>query len=328
MTDNLPESHGSDLEVSRFDPAVFTDAGLDRLRSFNGADLKELAQEVGRDGGNAFAHIRKCAGLVAWAGWFKFSSHEYVDFVADLAGALGFESDTVLKWRREVVKSKKLPVPGVAKVRSDAAIASRKPAGQTASAGQPSGKSAPIPATFTEVPSKKSEGGEPRGDGLLGQRGRSDSDSGAGTRLPSSGPLPEPSPVAPQGVDDAGGSGNTPATPDENPLSSGVAAILNERDVIGYLQGHTDAEVRAIGAPFRLAWENEIRRWATLLGISPASLLRGEDGKAAVTERRRKTNLVEPNPSMPSPLRQGTVSRPPASSNGKREVTPMFKGGK
>lgn len=327
--------------------ALFEDPAL--ILRWDDAFLRTVAANLGREGGSILAQLRRATGLVAWAGWHRFDGKPYEEFIAGIADSLGVTVRTVRNWREAVVKSDSLAIPAVPAQRKREA-AGRKTAGQGQGDTTLSTKSAPIPAASRVAPPKKSEEGGQRSARENDPARESAETPGLTTGPPSSDPLPELPPVAPPGVDDADGSGNLsgggagasgqarlPASPPppgpitEDPIPV-VAAILDrvtEDVVIRWLAARSDQEVKSIGAPYRSTWETEVRRWAILLGISPASLLRGEIGKEAESKRRRrKAKLVEADPQAPSPLRQGTISRPPASSNGHREVTPMFKGGK
>lgn len=197
MTSNLPaERQDSTPALLGGQAALFENPA--QLLDLSDVDLKELAVLFGRHGSSVFAQVRAQAGLLAWAGWFRFGEVTYATFLLGLARDLGVQPDTLMKWRRDVVKERKLAVPGVVKARSDAAKEGHKAAGQTAGAGWSSGKSKPIPATSKETPAKKSEGvspdpaqaGELRGPTIT----PSDPPSGGAELQAPAGPTDEPPP--------------------------------------------------------------------------------------------------------------------------------------
>lgn len=159
MTSNLPvERPESTPALLGGQAALFENPA--QLLDLDDVALKELAVLFGRHGASVFAQVRAQAGLLAWAGWFRFGEVTYSAFLLGLSKDLGIQPDTLMKWRRDVVKDRKLAVPGVVKARSDAAKEGHKTAGQTAGAGRSSGKTAPIRATSKEVPLEPSGGAE------------------------------------------------------------------------------------------------------------------------------------------------------------------------
>lgn len=245
----------------------------DDLLALEIVDLRKLAADVGAVAVGFLAQLRYRVGLLAWAGWHRFSSRDYTEFVAALASDAGVSTRTVEVWRDAQVKDRGLSVP--------AAVTARKRperdrcAGQRATFEDSSNFSDPkvIPAASTMAPVQMSGGGPVGEENLPGQR------------HPPTTPLEvEPEPAAPNT--------DLPGSPDPafqrplNPPELNARPDLTEQAVLVWLQGHRDQEVRAIGSPFRPAWETEIRRWADLLGVGAGP------------------------PAPGSSRRQGTISRP------------------
>lgn len=268
--------------------------------------LKELAVLFGRHGASVFAQVRAQAGLLAWAGWFRFGEVTYSAFLLGLSKDLGVQPDTLMKWRRDVVRERRLPVPGVVKARSDAAKEGHKTAGQPSGAGRSSGKSKPIPATSKEVPAESSAGG---GSGPLpAAPPAGPSSRGARTTAP---PRLAPTDEAPTSPSPA------PLDPSDRPpsrrqqASAIVAAFQDAEDGVG--RGWTHEEATYLFARFRA----ERDAWATYNKAS----IEWADAPPAPAEKPQR--------------RQGTITRPAdrAKTNGapvagsltRRTVTPMFK---
>lgn len=73
----------------------------------------------------------------------------------------------------------------------------------------------------------------------------------------------------------------------------------DEADVIRWMKAKSDHQVRAIGDPFGPAIRAEVQRWSHAFGFDhPAR----RQGTISRPEDRRKAKLVDPNPTMPSPL--------------------------
>lgn len=156
MTSNLPERQDWTPDLLGGQATLFDDPT--KLLTWDESVLRNIAANLGREGGSLIAQLRRAAGLVAWAAWYRFPEATYREFAAGLASSLGIEVETLRKWRRSVVSAEKLPVPGVAGQRADAAAKGRKTAGQPGGAVRTSATSKPIPAASTEAPANQSEG--------------------------------------------------------------------------------------------------------------------------------------------------------------------------
>ncbi len=263
-----------------------------QLLDLDDVALKELAVLFGRHGASVFAQVRAQAGLLAWAGWFRFGEVTYSAFLLGLSKDLGVQPDTLMKWRRDVVKDRKLVVPGVVKARSDAAKEGHKTAGQASGAGRSSGKAAPIRATSKEVPLEPSGGAElqapagPTDEAPASLRSAPlDLPVVAGDSRDDSRTLP-PNEVAPlllanvrERMDDWGDLANAQADDLREALRL-AAAELNARDAapvdvdaigLRWLKSKTTREVRAIGDPWGPAIRAEVMRWASAFGFSSTS---------------------------------------------------------
>lgn len=87
------------------------------------------------------------------------------------------------------------------------------------------------------------------------------------------------------------GVANSPCSqPGATPTPSGATPTM-DRQVLDDLRRYTDAEVRAIGDPWRPALENEIRRWAGLLGQS-VTRWPSTDGGGTATRRAAEARLT------------------------------------
>lgn len=156
MTSNLPEVQSVTLGGQA---SLWADPR--QLLAFDDASLRRLAAEVGHEAGGVLAQVRRAVGLVAWAAWYRMSEKDYRSFAEGLAGDLDIEVETLRNWRRAVVRTDKLPVPGVAALRAGESAKGRKTAGQPTGALSPTAPSGVIPAVSTEAPAKKSEGSGP-----------------------------------------------------------------------------------------------------------------------------------------------------------------------
>jgi hypothetical protein len=125
-----------------------------RLLTLPLPELRQVAADAAREGKPIFAQLRRVYGLVAWAMWNQVSELAYADFERDYAAELNVPAPTLRRWRRDVVASDGLPVPTVAAIRSEAAKASAKTAGQAPSATKNGSKvGAPkIPAALPPGP--------------------------------------------------------------------------------------------------------------------------------------------------------------------------------
>ncbi len=142
--------------------ALFDDS--DQLLSLSDVQLRRLAVAVGEDAESGLAQMRRRFGLLAWAGWLRFEGSGYEDFVVALARYVGVNPRTVKSWRDAVVEKDSLAVPPATDQRKrEATEREEKSRSTRVRAGKQHGTD-PIPATSTEAPAKKSEGGEPRGD--------------------------------------------------------------------------------------------------------------------------------------------------------------------
>lgn len=162
MTSNLPERQNATLAPLGGQAALWADPR--QLLDFDEASLRRLAAEVGHEAGGVLAQVRRAVGLVAWAAWYRMTEKDYRSFAEGLAGDLDIEAETLRNWRRAVVRTDKLPVPGVAGLRAGEAAKGRKAAGQPTGALSPTAPSGVIPAASTEASAKSSEGGEQDGE--------------------------------------------------------------------------------------------------------------------------------------------------------------------
>lgn len=180
-----------------------------------------------------------------------------------------------------------------------------------------------ISAASRVAPPKKSEEGEQRAEPVR-RHGSA-----------SSGHLPQPSPVAPLGVDDAGGSGQssggergigrepgaeTSANPGSPPAPPGPTRLPSDRELLSRALGSLrDIDPEDAGPVATTGDAVEVRQWADRFQAS----------------YRKAHKIPEPGTKPPAPVqarRQGTVSRPSpakaeASTNGHREVKSYFKAG-
>lgn len=157
MTSNLPaERSDASLAALIGVQASLFDDDPRRMLVLDDGEFAALVADVRRHGDSVFSGIRKVVGLLAWAAWHRYDEKRYRNFVADFAQRLGVEPRVVVDWRRKATKEGDLPMPTMAKARSEA----RKSAGQTP--GNTSGRI--ISAASTEVQAKSSEGGEQDGE--------------------------------------------------------------------------------------------------------------------------------------------------------------------
>jgi hypothetical protein len=126
-----------------------------RLLTLPLPELRQVAAEAAREGKPIFAQLRRVYGLVAWAMWNQVSELAYADFERDYAADLNVPAPTLRRWRRDVVASDGLPVPTVAAIRSEAAKASAKTAGQAPSATKKNGSKVGAPKIVPTIPAAR-----------------------------------------------------------------------------------------------------------------------------------------------------------------------------
>jgi transposase-like protein len=260
MSDNLPvERSDSTPALLGGQAALFENPS--QLLDLDDVALKELAVLFGRHGASVFAQVRAQAGLLAWAGWFRFGEVTYSAFLIGLAKDLGVQPDTIMKWRRDVVRERKLAVPGVVKARSDAAKEGHKTAGQTSGAGRSSGKSKVIPVDSTEAPGKQPE----EGDTAAASAFSSGPPSGGAELQPPAGPTDEAALKR---------SSSRSAPPDPY------------RSLLDALQAISTVDLRSYAGPWRPVLENEMRRGGEALGLirSSGRVIKPEDREAKAKE--------------------------------------------
>lgn len=194
MASKLPATQDVTLAIPGVQSSLF--GSPLELLEVDDAELRRVAALVGHEAGSVLAQVRRMAGLVAWAAWYRMDEKGYREFAGGMATDLGIEVETLRKWRRAVVTRENLPVPGVAGQRAEAAEKGRKTAGQTGGAVRTSATPKPIPAASTEAPAKQSEGG------------------GTGTNQP---PAVVDHQLAPSGPSSAGGTGKVATSAPSEP---------------------------------------------------------------------------------------------------------------
>ncbi len=311
MTSNLPVAQAdATLDLLGGQAALWADPR--QLLDFDDASLRHLAAEVGHEAGSVLAQVRRAVGLVAWAAWYRMTEKDYRAFAEGLAGDLDIEVETLRNWRRAVVRTDKLPVPGVAGLRAGEAAKGRKTAGQPKGALSPTAPSGVIPAVSTEAPTKTSEGkngagSRPHsapGDSAARLGSPSDPPSGGAELQPSAGPTDEPPPSS------------RPAPPGSNP--TGPVPSLRQEASTAYRALHESTE--GIGAKWTIEeatyWQNRTERemdaWRKANRIDQPKPER----------ERRQPKMTRPQAAV---IAGRAISTPANGSLTRRDVTPMFK---
>lgn len=254
MSDNLPDRVLGNLDGQA---ALFEDPL--QILGLADAQFIELVAAVRQEGESVLRTLRRIVGLIAWAGWHRYDEKRYREFVADFAERLGVEPRAVLDWRRAVTKRDNLPMPAVAQARSSAA----KSAGQTPGATK---DVAAIPATSSEA-ANTSEGARvtpaTTGKGASGAPSLAPSDPSGGHGS------------AEEQAEDHRTGGLRPARPPaldtDTPGLRPPADPFSDADGVRWLRSKTDAQVRALGDPWRQTIQSQVERWALAMGI-----MRGE----------------------------------------------------
>jgi len=125
VNEKLPEQPGTEVVIMGSAQAALFDDPT-RLLNLSDGELAKLTLALHDHLGGIMPTLRRQVGLVAWAEWHRRTDGKYHAWLDDTAKLLGVDTQTIIRWRRSVVRAEGLVVPTAAQQRA----IEQKPAGQ------------------------------------------------------------------------------------------------------------------------------------------------------------------------------------------------------